>query len=411
MRRDQWRLLICEPLSKLEAGSLQQPLILVIDALDECDGDNDIREILDLLSEAKVLKTVRLRIFVTSRLETPIRLGFREMPGILHQDLILHEIPRATVDVDILTFFKYKFGVIRKKSDDDLPPNWPGQNSVDKLVSSSHGLFIYAATVCRFIEEGIQNFSADSLLRLVLPDEGVANTSSQVSKNINTNKSPTKELDMVYTQVLEHSLKNCPEEDKEQLAAISRQVVGAIVILFDPLSAIAIIKLLDKEKWIIKKRLNHLRSVLEVPDSEEYPIRLLHPSFRDFLLNDKRCSSQQFWVGEKKANGALANCCVQLMSRQLRKDICNLHALDALAMSVQGDKIKHHLPAELQYACLYWVQHLQRSERVLSDHGLVHVFLCEHLLHWFEALSLIGRTSEGVCAIALLESIVKVSII
>jgi len=45
-------LLILKPLSKLEAGSLRQPLILVIDALDECDDDSDIKQILRLLSEA-----------------------------------------------------------------------------------------------------------------------------------------------------------------------------------------------------------------------------------------------------------------------------------------------------------------------------------------------------------------------
>ena len=42
-----------------------------------------------------------------------------------------------------------------------------------------------------------------------------------------TKKSPTKELDMMYTQVLEHSLKIL-NENEEQLAAIFRQVVGAI---------------------------------------------------------------------------------------------------------------------------------------------------------------------------------------
>ena len=38
-----------------------------------------------------------------------------------------------------------------------------------------------------------------------------------------------------------------------------------------------------------------------------------------------------------------------------------------------------------------------------------HVFLLEQLHHWFEALSLIGQTPEGVCVIILLESMVNVS--
>jgi hypothetical protein len=37
------------------------------------------------------------------------------------------------------------------------------------------------------------------------------------------------------------------------------------------------------------------------------------------------------------------------------------------------------------------------------------VFLCQHLLHWLEALSWMGKTSEGVLAINTLESYIQVS--
>ena len=75
--REQWKHLILEPLSHLSGESSQpQSLILVIDALDECDDENDTGLILQLLSEAKNLSPVRLLAFVTSRPETPIRYGF-----------------------------------------------------------------------------------------------------------------------------------------------------------------------------------------------------------------------------------------------------------------------------------------------------------------------------------------------
>ena len=164
------------------------------------------------------------------------------------------------------------------------------RNALTNLFSTAHGLFIYAATVCRFIEEGIQDFSADNLLYLILPEESTTKTSLQRSGDIITYKSHTKKLDMMYTRVLEHSLKG-RNEDKEQLAALSRQVVGAIVILFDPLSPIAIARLLNIDDKIIKKRLNHLCSVLEAPNRQEHPMRLLHLSFQDYLLNNKRCCS------------------------------------------------------------------------------------------------------------------------
>jgi hypothetical protein len=388
----QWKLLIHEPLSKLGAGVLQQPLVLVIDALDECDNDNDIKGILELLFEAKALETIQLRIFVTSRPETPIQLKFRNLPGIHHQDLILHNIPRETVDKDILTFFEDEFRVIRDESD-DLPLDWPGKEHIDKLVSSAHGLFIYAVTVCRFIAKGIQDFPADSLLRLILPDESMTNISPQRSGNITTQESPTKELDEMYTQVLEHSLKSA-QKDKEQLTAIFRQVVGAIVVLFDPLSLIAIARLLDMDNETIKKRFYRLRSILEVPARQERPIRLLHPSFRDFLLDKQRCRGH-FWVDEKKAHEALAESCPRLMSKNLRRDICDLRVPHAIASKVNSSWIEKCLPADVQYACRYWLQHLQRAQIDPYNHRQVHEFFQKDFLHWLEALSLIGKISEG----------------
>jgi hypothetical protein len=57
----------------------QPSYVLVVDALDECDGENNIKTILLLLAEAQSLKNVRLRVFITSRLETPIRSGFLQV--------------------------------------------------------------------------------------------------------------------------------------------------------------------------------------------------------------------------------------------------------------------------------------------------------------------------------------------
>jgi hypothetical protein len=41
-QRDQWKHFILQPLSMLRADSCQSPLVLIADALDECDGDKDV---------------------------------------------------------------------------------------------------------------------------------------------------------------------------------------------------------------------------------------------------------------------------------------------------------------------------------------------------------------------------------
>jgi len=51
----------------------------------ECDDQDDTRLILRLLAEAKALKTVRLRVLLTSRLEIPVHFGFHAIPEAAHQ--------------------------------------------------------------------------------------------------------------------------------------------------------------------------------------------------------------------------------------------------------------------------------------------------------------------------------------
>ncbi|KAH8787777.1 hypothetical protein BGZ57DRAFT_879867 [Hyaloscypha finlandica] len=56
--RDQWRQLVLGPLSKLNGNYYRSSYVLVVDALDECDHDNNIRTVLDILAEVRSLETV-----------------------------------------------------------------------------------------------------------------------------------------------------------------------------------------------------------------------------------------------------------------------------------------------------------------------------------------------------------------
>jgi hypothetical protein len=50
------------------------------------------------------INNVRLRLFLTSRPELPIRLGFKKMSADVHKDMILHEVPLAVISHDIASF-------------------------------------------------------------------------------------------------------------------------------------------------------------------------------------------------------------------------------------------------------------------------------------------------------------------
>jgi hypothetical protein len=385
--REQWSQLVLRPLSKVDNGC-HSSYVFVIDALDECNDNNNIRMILQLLVEARSMQRVKLRVFLTSRPEIPIRYGFKQIPNSEHQDFVLHSISPSIIDHDISIFLEHTLRLIGQEHSLDA-----SKEVVGYLVQIASGLFIWAATACRFIREG-KRFAAKRL-DTILQGSGRAVIA------------PEKHLDEIYTTVLEHSITlEYTDEEKEESYCMLRHILGSIVILFSPLSAYSLSRLLKED---IKQTLEDLHSILDIPKDQNCPLRLHHPSFRDFLLNNDRCKNPNFWVDEKQAHQTLADSCIQLMSTSLKQDICGLNTPGVLVSDVESSRVQRSLSSEVQYTCLYWIQHLHKSGAQLRDDGQVHHFLQKHLLHWLEALSWMQKVSEGVYAIASLESITMVA--
>jgi hypothetical protein len=310
-----------------------------------------------------------------------------------HQDFILHDISRSIVDKDIHIFVEYHFAIITQQRGFTL--GWPGEEATRTIVQHAAGLFIWAATACRFIKDG-GHFTKKRLCAILN-----GNVSSIT---------PEKGLDGIYFTVLESSIRpDFDEMERNEHCSMLREILGAIVILFSSLSTTSLTRLLSIPKEDIDESLEDLHAILDIRKEEKDSIRLHHPLFRDFLLNRKRCHDVRFWVDERKAHELLADGCIRLMSAKLKRDVCNLQEPGVLAKGISDQQRESGLPVDLQYACQYWVQHLKRSEAQLQDNDKVDGFLRQNLLHWLEALGLIGKTSEGVHSITLLKSMIRVS--
>jgi hypothetical protein len=418
--RDQWQHLVLRPLSKLhklepEVETEPKTYIVVVDALDECDSDSNIRIIVQLLAEVRSSLTgVRLRVFLTSRPEVPIRHGFGQVADTEHKDVVLHNISPSIVDHDIATFLEHHLRIIAKEcyqADD-----WPGEETVGLLVQSACGLFIWAATACRFIQEGRQ-FVADRL-RAVLKNSSSADSSSPKDSSSSEDSStderfevpPEQRLDSIYLTVLKSPVRRYRKQERKRWYKLIRETLGAIVLLQSPLSASSLAQLLGVPAEDVHRTLHELHSIVDVPEDPNRPVRLHHPSFRDFLLNRRRCGDDNFWVDEKSAHEKLASRCLELMSASagLRQDMCNLSEPGTLRSEIREETVASSLPPELQYACRYGVEHLTRSQQSIADRGAVHVFLQTHLLHWLEAMSLMGETGQCVRLLARLQALVSV---
>jgi hypothetical protein len=253
-------------------------------------------------------------------------------------------------------------------------------------------LFIFAATICRFLADR-KCGNPDTQLKKVLDYQ----TRSQESK-----------LDATYLPVLNQQLVGLSLREKEYALEEFRHIVGSIVILASPLSTSSLARILSVPKETVDNRLDLLHSVLSVPLSPCSPVRLQHLSFRDFLLDPEKRKTNSFWVDEEQVHQQLAANCLRIMDTCLRTDICELQAPGVFRSTINPQKIDDNLPPEVQYACIYWVYHAEQAKSRLRDGDQHHDFLIRHFLHWLEALSLIGRALESVNIIRTMKSLLEV---
>ncbi|KAJ6003151.1 hypothetical protein N7451_005698 [Penicillium sp. IBT 35674x] len=245
--REQFEKLLLQPLHSLKRSKTPtRAMVIVIDALDECEGDSDIRLMLQLLPQLQTLAAGRLRVFLTSRPDLPVRLGFLKIADDEHRDFALHNIPPEVIKHDISLFLDHRLTEIRLER--FLPSDWPGDEDIQKLVALSVPLFIFAATICRIFEE---------------PDWDPIDSLTDIL----TRQNDQSKLDRTYLPVLDRLLGRQHGKHKEKLVSEFQQVIGALVTLESPLSVASLAKLLDLPERLVRLRLDPLHSVLRVPDN------------------------------------------------------------------------------------------------------------------------------------------------
>jgi hypothetical protein len=395
----QYDKLLLRPLQRARrCGTHAASYVVVLDALDECDDLDDVRLLLRLLGDTQNMAYLGLRVLVTSRPEIPVRLGFHDMDHIVYHELTLHDVPRAVVDNDIRTFVTHELRQIRLER--QLPEPWPENDQIETVTTRAEGLFIYAATVCRYVN-GPWPVSPSKRLEQVCQADRVKHKVMEP-------------LDAMYATILASSVtEDFSAAELHLFITCLRQVMGGIVLLFENMSAEALAGLLSTTIPItgleVQQTLSSLHSVVDVPEDLSKPIQTLHLSFRDFLVDRNRCLDARFRIDEQQMHRDLSDCCLGLMSRFLTRNICQLPSPGAYVKDISETSLRKCLSVELKYACRHWVGHLHNGEVNLLDDGPVHCFLQRYCLYWLEVMSLISKLSEAVTMINQLGKSINVT--
>jgi NACHT domain len=396
---EQWRKLVLGPLAEVGQNPAdQKPLLLVIDALDECAGEDNVALIIHLLAQIPQICGQRLLVFLASRPEYSVR---PELLCIEHKELKLQSVNEDAVNSDISLFISKEFERISLKL--QAESGWPEEKAIDSLVEGASGLFIWAATACRYVKLGRTKTIASSRLNHILQGSSAEST-------------PQQKLSQIYTEVLTDSVRaEWSQSEQDKHCSSLRDMLGAIILLRAPLSVAALRNLIKHSE--IESTLGDLHSILDIPKGSNSSIRLHHPFFRDFLpttqtsqQGERHCDEvesgldRRFYINEEEQHLSLAESCLDLMGENLKSEICKLkgsgiHTNDA-------SRINKCIPSELRYACCYWVEHLQHGRARLYSGCKTHLFLQEHLLHWVEVLSSLDMAFECVQMIVCLSSMV-----
>jgi len=292
------------------------------------------------------------------------------------------------VDNDIRLFLGTRLTDITKnRSDCDLLEGWPSSSDLDTLCIKAGGLFIYASTVVKYVA------SKDHL-----PTERLTDIISLPECTVKEGKSG---IDQLYMEVLERAFSGIPVDEIEFYSHF-RSVLGAVLLVFDPLPVDALSALLGVSS--IPSTLRSLHSLLLVPKSKADPVQIFHKSFPDFLIDSKRCKIERFYINPSVHHHEILLSCLNLMKRRLKKNICNLDDYTFLReVEDLPAHCKTHIGDELGYACQFWAKHLLRvpsSGRSVEEvNQAIDEFFTIYLLFWMEVLSLIWNLDAGVYAL------------
>jgi hypothetical protein len=270
----QWEYLIFEVVTAATMGT-EKPLILVIDALDECRTEL-AAQLADRLVKRLPPQNI-MKVLLTSRRTGTIEAFFENATNVCGGDACLLDVKNGTEerDKDVGVYVRERLNGSSLTS---------RQQQI--VIDCAAGVFLCAQLAC------------DALLKTIQP--------TQILRTLE-NAKPDEALQLLYEAVLESAM---PDAESKYLLI---NVLKAVALTFQPISIYTIESFYPAQekyerdmeaasRWA-KQIVDELGSVMK--DGTIYlPIYLLHPTFRIFLISQDPGAT--FYLAPPTAHAQLA---------------------------------------------------------------------------------------------------------
>ncbi|KIL60558.1 hypothetical protein M378DRAFT_916604, partial [Amanita muscaria Koide BX008] len=391
--QEQLQVLILDPLRSI-LQSHDRPILVVVDALDECDED-DVSAVVEGLSRL-VRDLPSFKVILTTRPQPYLAYFLDNQGG--HKLFHLQDIEDKVVDGDIRLYLKHNLSLEQVQKRYPKRKWSASDEEIDTLVHAAGRLFIIASTAVRYIL-----------------DKYASNPAAQMQKLLHAcaqDHTPFKDLDHFYTVILRNIVPvDCDDDD---IVSRYQSVVGAIIFVSRPLPVSTLAHLIDMDVEDIHAVVEKLQSVILLGD-DDVP-RIYHKSFPDYLTDQARCKDPCLRIDPKIGHMQIATRCFKITDKHLKYNILGLGDLARFMSNEDGlekdgitdVQLQEKIPQHLRYACVYWYNHFEvtKIEGTELMNGL-EKFVDEHTLHWFEVLSLIGNLDSAHRAIRAVIKLLK----
>ncbi|KAL6904324.1 hypothetical protein GGI43DRAFT_400133 [Trichoderma evansii] len=337
-------------------GLKQKEVVLIIDALDECE--TDLLKLLDAI--AKQFSFPHIKYIISSRNKISIqqRLESRIPQGILSLELKGNAL---CVSEAVDAYIEYSVSRLYSIQNDQKL-----QDDLRKIIQQkANGTFLWVSLVIKELEE-VQDWQIMDVV---------------------------KELPTDLMELYERMIKQVDNLRRE--SKLCRNILSAILTAYYPLSLAELGLLaglpdqISKNSESIAKLVLMCGSFLTLNEDKVY---FIHQSAKDFLFNGifSTGAAQRHADVFKRSITAISN---------LPKNIYRLKDY--------GSKLKDVLPpnpdplASMKYSCFYWAHHLcdSKYKAQLALKQTLEPFFEDSLLRWIESLSLLDGMSEGLRSI------------
>jgi WD40 repeat protein len=369
----QWKELIMKPAQTL-SEAMVGPIVIVIDALDESGGADSRQHILRILSgkldddESRISKLPpNFRILLTSR---PLPDIYDALNGVIHvQRKSMDSIPSALTQFDILHYVSYELSGLKGIQSKEVSTS---------LARASDGLFEWARLACAYIK-GDDDAGITAMERFELV--------------ITRNKDDyVPLLDSMYKLTLETIFP--PDQHMRRNRSIRldrfRSVMAQILGTAEPLPLASLNNMRHqfvhaRKTDIINTIIRPMGALLSGTTDPAAPIRPLHASFPEFLMDENR--SGEFFIDVSHIHNDLAFASLGVMKDGLQFNICRLPTsyLPNSEVLDLDERVKKYISPELSYSCRFWTHHIQHTQFNLPLAEAVRGFFNdEWLLFWLE---------------------------